>query len=561
VRPFPATLDCSKAATAWRRGASRLVNRERTHSVASVDFDRNESDRPDQAGGVVRYEWRASAVRIRLGRRAATAAGAACALILAGTASLQTADANGDTRTLSFVHTHTQERVTFTFKRNGSYDQEGLRQANQFLRDWRRNEQIAIDPRLLDLVWEVYRDVGGTQPIHLVSAYRSPNTNNMLRARSSGVARESQHTRGKAMDFFIPGVSVQTVRERGVVRQRGGVGFYPGSEGGFVHLDVGRVRAWPRLSREHLARLFPNGGTAHLPADGRPLPGYETAVARLGNGAGARSVLAYADANEDAPSPSGPNIFTRLFGGGGGEGETPTPGSRERRPAAAPVVTAAVAPRATERPERAAERPPERAERTAEPAAPARPIPLPPSRPAIVPEPAEAEAETIVAARSLPIPLPPERPVLVASAEATVPVASDTPAAVPVPAERPTVLASVDAGAVRAGFLPLPPERPRGAQADDGYVLASATPTGSIRPAPPQPAIQLVALDLSMPAIRPFVTAVPMRQRSMIRAAVADTPGVIAAAPEPHTSGFGQWRTRRTDSFAGPAVRNLMARL
>nr|WP_246698990.1 DUF882 domain-containing protein [Rhizobium sp. BK491] len=190
--------------------------------------------------------------------------------------------AAAEDRALKLFFTHTGERSTIVFKRNGKYDPRGLAQINRFLRDWRKNEPTRIDPELLDLVWEVYRRSGAKESIHVVSAYRSPSTNNMLRgrSRSSGVAKHSQHTLGKAMDFYIPGVKLASLRAIAMQMQIGGVGFYPNSGSPFVHLDVGGVRAWPRMSRQELARLFPNGQTLHVPADGRPLPGYDVAVAQ-----------------------------------------------------------------------------------------------------------------------------------------------------------------------------------------------------------------------------------------------------------------------------------------
>jgi hypothetical protein len=102
--------------------------------------------------------------------------------------------------------------------------------------------------------------------------------------------------RGKAMDFFLPDASMAQVREAGMRLQRGGVGFYPGSANAFVHLDVGSVRAWPRMTRSQLARLFPDGKTVHLPSDGKPLAQYEEAkaeiLARRGNVVSTRSVVA-----------------------------------------------------------------------------------------------------------------------------------------------------------------------------------------------------------------------------------------------------------------------------
>lgn len=189
------------------------------------------------------------------------------------------ASASAEDRTLKLYFGHTGERAVITFKRNGVFDQAGINQLNQFLRDWRADRSTKMDPRLFDIVWDVYRRSGATDYINVVSGYRSPDTNAMLRTRSTGVAKESQHTQGKAMDFFIPGVKLATLRAVAMQQQGGGVGFYPTSGSPFVHVDVGGVRAWPRMSRQELVQLFPNGKTLHIPSDGKPLPGYETAVA------------------------------------------------------------------------------------------------------------------------------------------------------------------------------------------------------------------------------------------------------------------------------------------
>lgn len=233
-----------------------------------------------------------------------TGAALTSALLFAGAGSVQDASAVGDTRTLSFHHTHSGEDLTVTFKRNGRYDEESLKKLNYFLRDWRSQDQITMDRTLFDIIWEVYRDVDGKQPIQIISAYRSPGTNAMLRRRSSGVARHSQHTMGHAMDFFIPGVALEKIRFAGLRLQRGGVGFYPTSGSPFVHLDTGRIRHWPRMTPDQLARVFPDGRTVHVPTDGRPLRGYELAMAdiqRRGSGSDAGS--------------SKPNFLTALFGG------------------------------------------------------------------------------------------------------------------------------------------------------------------------------------------------------------------------------------------------------
>jgi uncharacterized protein YcbK (DUF882 family) len=213
--------------------------------------------------------------------RVGTCAVLAVATLLLGNRALETAVANGDTRTLSLHHIHTDEDITITYKRDGRYDEDALKKLDRFLRDWRKEEEIHMDPQLFDLIWEVSREVGGDKAIHVVCGYRSPATNEMLRHRSNGVARFSQHTLGKAMDFYIPGADLEQLRIAGLRMQRGGVGYYPTSGSPFVHLDVGGVRYWPRMSREQLARVFPDGRTIYLPSDGRPLSGYALALADI----------------------------------------------------------------------------------------------------------------------------------------------------------------------------------------------------------------------------------------------------------------------------------------
>ena len=231
----------------------------------------------------------------------------------------QTAVANGDTRTLTFVHEHTGETTTVTFKVNGSYDSGGLKKLNWALRDWRRDEPTEMDPRLFDVLWEVYRELGVSQ-IHVVSAYRSPETNAMLRRRSSAVAKFSQHMLGKAMDTFVPGVHMSRVREIGLRLQRGGVGYYPTANTPFVHLDVGSVRHWPRMSYDELARVFPDGKTVHVPSNGVPLARYEEARAEIERNGG----TAY---SASVVSGGGRGFFASLFGGGEGDEESVAAGS------------------------------------------------------------------------------------------------------------------------------------------------------------------------------------------------------------------------------------------
>ncbi|MCB1428864.1 MAG: DUF882 domain-containing protein [Nitratireductor sp.] len=190
-----------------------------------------------------------------------------------------TPSASAETRTLKLYYLHTGEKTTVTFKKDGKYLPDGLKKANWALRDWRRNEPTKMDPRLLDLVWEAYQRSGSKDYIHVISGYRAPETNSMLRQRGRGVAKNSQHMLGRAMDFFLPDVKLSKVREIGLKMEVGGVGYYPTSGSPFVHLDVGNVRHWPRMSRTELARVFPDGKTIHIPSDGKPLPGYEQALA------------------------------------------------------------------------------------------------------------------------------------------------------------------------------------------------------------------------------------------------------------------------------------------
>jgi uncharacterized protein YcbK (DUF882 family) len=245
---------------------------------------------------------------LRISRRV----GLSAVIFLAGSKGLQTAVANGDTRTISMHHTHRGDDITVTFKRNGRYDPDALKKLNHFLRDWRTDEQTTMDPQLFDAVWEVSREFGPDKKIHIISSYRSPNTNAMLRRRSSGVARNSLHMQGKAMDFFIPGVPLEQIRIAGLRLQRGGVGFYPTSGSPFVHMDVGNVRHWPRMTREQLVKVFPDQRTVHIPSDGQPLAGYDLALADITKRGGSPSSMSLAARG----SSGGTNIIAKLFGFG-----------------------------------------------------------------------------------------------------------------------------------------------------------------------------------------------------------------------------------------------------
>jgi uncharacterized protein YcbK (DUF882 family) len=148
-------------------------------------------------------------------------------------------------RVLSFFHTHTGERLKVAYCCNGQYQPEALTQINHLLRDFRVGEQKAIDPKLLDLLHELSGTLETEQPFHVISGYRSPKTNTMLRDRGgshTGVASKSLHMVGKAIDIRVPGVKLDHLRGAARSLQVGGVGYYPSSN--FVHVDTGRVRYW-----------------------------------------------------------------------------------------------------------------------------------------------------------------------------------------------------------------------------------------------------------------------------------------------------------------------------
>ncbi|WP_454285276.1 DUF882 domain-containing protein [Rhizobium leguminosarum] len=290
-----------------------------------------------------RLSWRLLCADI-CGKAIRTVAAALLALAVSSPVFVGTpSQAAGDTRSLKLYFIHTGEKAVITYKRNGKFDPKGLEQLNRFLRDWRKNQPTKMDPRLFDLIWEVYRQSGSRDYINVVCGFRSPGTNEMLRGRSrnSGVAEKSQHMLGKAMDFFIPDVKLATLRGIGMKMQVGGVGFYPKSGSPFVHMDVGGVRAWPRMSRDELVRLFPNGNTIHIPADGKPLPGYQQAMADYKRRAsGTQIQIASASESE---SPKHKTLFEALFGGGADEQEdesddsTPVAVAKATPPKAEPI--------------------------------------------------------------------------------------------------------------------------------------------------------------------------------------------------------------------------------
>ncbi len=165
----------------------------------------------------------------------------------------------GETRTLSMKQIHTGETITITYMVNGKYVPSAMKKINWFLRDWRRNEATTMDPRTIDLVWELHADLGSKKPVHIVSAFRSAKTNAFLKRSGRNVAKKSQHIQGKAMDIFFPDVPTIKMRNSALVRKVGGVGYYRSSGGptGFLHVNSGRVRHWgPGISSREMAKII-----------------------------------------------------------------------------------------------------------------------------------------------------------------------------------------------------------------------------------------------------------------------------------------------------------------
>jgi len=404
----------------------------------------------------------------------------------------ETAVANGDTRTINLFHAHTQESISATYLVNGHYDSAVLKQLNWFLRDWRRDEAAEMDPRLFDVVWEAYRAAGaGDEVIRVVSAYRSPETNAMLRARSRAVAKFSQHMLGKAMDTTLPGMSMSRIREVGMRMQRGGVGYYPTAGTPFVHLDVGSVRHWPRMTYDQLVRLFPDGKTVHIPSNGQMLARYDEAKAEIEARNNGAIVV--------EPRRSwGGALFAMLFGGGEDESEDVAPASAPERKQWSKL--AAREPRADSKPaspeteDDSGSRglPPQLAKAAADTPRGETALSAPSSE--ALPEQAEKAAQ-----RNASHDDDPAR----SAQEAESPAAKEAvERAVPLPPRRPAALLAA---------APLPPARPKGlaqAHGGAGHALADMiVTTGSIKPrraedrkrVGPQAALAYSSADASIP--------------------------------------------------------------
>ncbi|PID60950.1 MAG: Twin-arginine translocation pathway signal [Gammaproteobacteria bacterium] len=145
-------------------------------------------------------------------------------------------------RRVHLINDHTWEKLDIVYYTHGMYIDESLAQINHLMRDHRVNREIRMDPQLLDQIEMLQRNIGAAEPIHILSGYRTPETNARLRKRSPGVAKYSLHMEGRAADIYIPGVDISAVRNAALDLKAGGVGYY--SSSGFVHIDTGRVRTW-----------------------------------------------------------------------------------------------------------------------------------------------------------------------------------------------------------------------------------------------------------------------------------------------------------------------------
>ncbi|MDX2307128.1 MAG: DUF882 domain-containing protein [Hyphomicrobium sp.] len=232
------------------------------------------------------------AARLRLG-----------AATLAVLAVFGSAEATGDQRVISLYHIHTKERLEVLYKKNGKYIPEALDKINWILRDWRKNEKTEMDPKTIDIAWEMHAELGSREPIHIISGYRSRSTNNMLRRTVGGQASQSQHITGKAMDIAFPDVPIRRLRYSAMIRERGGVGYYPTSAIPFVHVDSARVRHWPRMTHDELALLFPDG-SRHRSSDGRSVEPGDAQRARRRHPDLAQEVALFNDIRSGAKAPT-----------------------------------------------------------------------------------------------------------------------------------------------------------------------------------------------------------------------------------------------------------------
>ena len=150
--------------------------------------------------------------------------------------------ADSEKRLLSFYNTHTLERLTVIYKNGDQYKPEALKKINYILRDHRSDDIYSMDPKLMDFLYDLLTKVNNHGEVHIISGYRSPETNAKLRQKSKGVAGGSLHMKGKALDFRLPGTDTAVLRDTARAMKRGGVGYYQKSD--FIQIDTGRIRNW-----------------------------------------------------------------------------------------------------------------------------------------------------------------------------------------------------------------------------------------------------------------------------------------------------------------------------
>ncbi len=150
----------------------------------------------------------------------------------------------GDIRRLKMYSGRTGERIDTIYWVEGKYIKDAVKEINAFMRDWRTNDVIGIDTRTIDIMAAAHNLMDVNEPYMLLSGYRSPQTNAMLRSRSRGVAKNSLHMKGQAADLRLASRSVNQMAKAAAACRAGGVGRYSGSN--FVHMDCGPVRQWGR---------------------------------------------------------------------------------------------------------------------------------------------------------------------------------------------------------------------------------------------------------------------------------------------------------------------------
>jgi uncharacterized protein YcbK (DUF882 family) len=167
---------------------------------------------------------------------------ASCATAVAALLGPRDARAAEAPRRLSFVNTHTDEKLSVVYWAEGRYEPQALQDIAFILRDYRTDVVKEIDRGLIDLVHALRARLGSTAPFHVISGYRTPATNRMLRERSGRVASHSLHVEGRAIDLRLPGTPLRSLHRAALALRGGGVGYYATSQ--FVHVDTGRVRSW-----------------------------------------------------------------------------------------------------------------------------------------------------------------------------------------------------------------------------------------------------------------------------------------------------------------------------